>query len=156
MIGYGGGSGLFIAEVCRDLGIEKLVMPRAAATFSAYGLLFADAIHADRTTAQWIYRPGSVDGSTSSMTRLEKPSRRRSRRGLADDDITVPARRTPSSPGQSFEISMTWPAALGDGDRERLAADFIAEYERVYGAGSAWDGFPIELHTARVVAPARP
>jgi N-methylhydantoinase A len=33
-----------------------------------------------------------------------------------------------------------------------LIASFVEEYERVYGAGTAWHGFPIELHTARVVA----
>jgi len=32
VLGYGGGSGLFLAEVCSELGIKRLVMPRAAAT----------------------------------------------------------------------------------------------------------------------------
>ena len=27
----------------------------------------------------------------------------------------------------------------------------MTEYGRVYGAGAAWEGFPIVLHTARVV-----
>jgi N-methylhydantoinase A len=54
---------------------------------------------------------------------------------------------------QSFEISMTMPpAALDEGDREGLIASFVEEYERVYGPGTAWHGFPIQLHTARVVA----
>ena len=60
VVGYGGGSGLFLGEVCRDLGIGRLVMPGAAATFSAYGLLFADAIHAESTTAQWIFSGGET------------------------------------------------------------------------------------------------
>ena len=47
---------------------------------------------------------------------------------------------------------MSWPGdPVQDGDRDGLAARFVEEYERVYGPGSAWDGFPIELHTARVV-----
>ena len=77
VIGYGGGSGLFIAEVCRDLGIEKLVMPRAAATFSAYGLLFADAIHAESTTAQWIYGAGDGRQDQRPLRRPGAASRRR-------------------------------------------------------------------------------
>jgi N-methylhydantoinase A len=53
---------------------------------------------------------------------------------------------------QSFEISMTMPAAaLEEDEREWLIASFVEEYERVYGAGTAWHGFPIQLHTARVV-----
>jgi len=153
VIGYGGGSGLFIAEVCRDLGIEKLVMPRAAATFSAYGLLFADAIHSEQTTAQWIYEAGSVDGVNSLYEELERKAVEALRHeGYADADIEIRREADVKFAGQSFEISMTWPAGdVAEGDRERLAADFVAEYERVYGPGSAWDGFPIELHTARVV-----
>lgn len=154
VIGYGGGSGLFIAEVCRDLGIEKLVMPRAAATFSAYGLLFADAIHAESTTAQWIYGAGDVELVNELYEGLEgKAVAALREEGYDDADITVRREGDVKFAGQSFEISMTWPAAaVGENDRERLAAEFVAEYERVYGPGSAWDGFPIELHTARVVA----
>ena len=157
VIGYGGGSGLFIAEVCRDLGIEKLVMPRAAATFSAYGLLFADAIHAESTTAQWIYEAGSVDEINALYDSLqEKAVEAMRREGYADEDISVRREADVKFAGQSFEISMTWPEEpVADGDREQLGADFVDEYERTYGPGSAWDGFPIELHTARVVASGR-
>ena len=157
VIGYGGGSGLFIAEVCRDLGIEKLVMPRAAATFSAYGLLFADAIHAESTTAQWIYEAGSVDEINSLYDSLqEKAIEAMRREGYGDEDISVRREADVKFAGQSFEISMTWPEEpVSDAGREQLSADFVAEYERTYGAGSAWDGFPIELHTARVVASGR-
>jgi N-methylhydantoinase A len=153
VIGYGGGSGLFIAEVCRDLGIEKLVMPRAAATFSAYGLLFADAIHSEQTTAQWIYEAGSVEQVNALYDDLERKAFEALRQeGYAEEDISIRREADVKFAGQSFEISMTWPAgSVAEGDRGQLAADFIAEYERTYGPGSAWDGFPIELHTARVV-----
>ena len=43
-------------------------------------------------------------------------------------------------------------SALAEDEREGLIASFVEEYERVYGAGTAWHGFPIQLHTARVVA----
>ena len=48
---------------------------------------------------------------------------------------------------------MTMPTvALDEDKREGLIASFVEEYERVYGAGTAWHGFPIQVHTARVVA----
>jgi N-methylhydantoinase A len=154
VIGYGGGSGLFIAEVCRDLGIRRLVMPAAAATFSAYGLLFADAVHAEATTAQWIYGAGSVDEINGLYDRLERDAIDALRReGYSDDDISVRREADVKFAGQSFEIPMGWPEApVAEGDRDALGTAFVGEYERTYGAGSAWDGFPIELHTARVVA----
>jgi N-methylhydantoinase A len=138
-------------------GIEKLVMPRAAATFSAYGLLFADAIHAESTTAQWIYGAGPIEQINDLYEGLERKAVAALREeGHADEDISIRREADVKFAGQSFEISMTWPAeAVAEGDRERLAGEFVAEYERVYGPGSAWDGFPIELHTARVVGSGR-
>ena len=52
VIGYGGAAGLMLAPVCVELGVRSLVVPRAAATFSAYGLLFSDAIRSYATTAE--------------------------------------------------------------------------------------------------------
>ena len=75
------------------------------------------------------------------------------REGFADADVVVRREANVKFAGQSFEIPMTWPGeAIAESDRDPLAARFVEEYERVYGAGSAWKGFPIELHTARVVA----
>jgi N-methylhydantoinase A len=153
VIGYGGGSGLFLAEVCQELGIQRLIMPRAAATFSAYGLLFADAVRAQATTAEWSFAGESAE-INALYERLEREAIEAvSAEGFDDDRITVQREADVKFVGQSFEISMSWPdAAISDEDREGLAARFVEEYERVYGAGSAWEGFPIELHTARVVA----
>jgi N-methylhydantoinase A len=154
VIGYGGASGLFLAEVCQQLGIRKLIMPRAAATFSAYGLLFADAVHSFATTSEWSLQAGSTDEINALYERLENQSRGAlANAGYADEDVTVAREADLKWVSQSFEISMTMPpAALDEGDREGLIASFVEEYERVYGPGTAWHGFPIQLHTARVVA----
>ena len=45
--------------------------------------------------------------------------------------------------------------AIGEEDRATLQEEFVETYERLYGAGTAWRGFPIQLHTARVVATGR-
>ena len=154
VIGYGGGSGLFLAEVCRELGISRMIMPRAAATFSAYGLLFADALRSASTTAQWIVDKDGVDSINAMYDALEERAVSALRHeGFGDEDIVVRREADLKFAGQSFEISMAWPdSAITHEQRGSLGESFITEYERVYGAGSAWDGFPVELHTARVVA----
>jgi N-methylhydantoinase A len=154
VLGYGGGSGLFLAEVCSELGIRRLVMPRAAATFSAYGLLFADAVHAAATTAEWSFTEGPIDEINDLYDQLEERSLQSLRReGFDERKTTVRREADVKFVGQSFEISMDMPSEpLTDADREQLTERFMAEYERVYGAGAAWEGFPIVLHTARVVA----
>jgi N-methylhydantoinase A len=154
VLGYGGGSGLFLAEVCAEMGIRRLVMPQAAATFSAYGLLFADAVHAAATTAEWGFGAGPVDEINALYDRLERQAVAALRREGFDSERTAVRREADVKfVGQSFEISMDMPSQpLTDGDREGLTGRFMAEYERRYGAGAAWEGFPIVLHTARVVA----
>jgi N-methylhydantoinase A len=154
VLGYGGGSGLFLAEVCAEMGIKRLVMPRAAATFSAYGLLFADAVHAAATTAEWSFGEGPIDEINALYARLEEQAVSSLRReGFTEANTTVRREADVKFVGQSFEISMDMPSEpLADADREGLTQRFMTEYERQYGAGAAWEGFPIVLHTARVVA----
>jgi N-methylhydantoinase A len=154
VVGYGGGAGLFLAEVCQELGIGRLVMPRAAATFSAYGLLFADAIHSKATTVEWDFMSGSMDAVNDRYGELEAQAFGALRsEGFEDDRIEVRREADVKFIGQSFEISMTMPSEqLAESDRDPLAQRFLDEYERVYGAGTAWEGFPIQLQTARVVA----
>ena len=154
VLGYGGGSGLFLAEVCAEMGIKRLLMPRAAATFSAYGLLFADAVHAAATTAEWGFGAGPIDEINALYERLQAQAVSSLRReGFDEQSIDVRREADVKFVGQSFEISMDMPAeALTDADREGLTQRFMTAYERQYGAGAAWEGFPIVLHTARVVA----
>ena len=121
---------------------------------SAYGLVFADAVHAFATTAEWSLQAGAVDEINALYARLEERARRAlSDAGLADEEMTVVREADLKWVSQSFEIGMSMPMApLTEADREPLIASFTEEYERVYGRGTAWHGFPIELHTARVVA----
>jgi N-methylhydantoinase A len=108
------------------------------------GKLVRRTLGGDETVAEW--SPDDADSVRAAADALR-------REGYADEDISLRREADVKFAGQSFEISMGWPdAPIDDGDRDALSASFVEEYERTYGAGSAWDGFPIELHTARVVA----
>ena len=154
VIGYGGAAGLFLAEVCQQLGIGRLIMPRAAATFSAYGLLFADTIRAYATTAEWDLGSAPIDEINALYARLEAQAREAlAGAGFSADDVTVAREADMKYTGQSFEIGVDMPCEpLQEAGREALLAGFAEHYERVYGAGTAWLGFPVQLRTARVVA----
>lgn len=154
VIGYGGAAGLFLAEICRRLGIQRAIVPRAAATFSAYGLLFSDAIRSRAITANWLVDQGALDEVNALFERLEEeavtPLRQQ---GFAENEITVVREGDFEYLGQYFEIAMGMPSRpLTEADRTMLRDGFVETYERQYGAGTAWRGFPIVLHTARVMA----
>jgi N-methylhydantoinase A len=154
MLGYGGGAGLFLAEVCQELGIRRLVIPRAAGTFSAYGLLFADSVHASATTASWLVPMGDLTEINELYAELEANAvDALEREGFAKDEIELSREADAKFLGQSFDIPISLPGrALTEADRESLQANFLGEYTRVYGPGAAWEGFPVRLETARVVA----
>src|SRR5205807_6059045 len=42
LVAYGGGGGLFAASIATDLGVDTVLIPDAAANFSAWGLLSSD------------------------------------------------------------------------------------------------------------------
>ena len=42
MMAYGGGGGLFAVPIAEELGVKTIVLPRAAALFSAWGILSSD------------------------------------------------------------------------------------------------------------------
>jgi N-methylhydantoinase A len=157
VIGYGGASGLFLAEVCVQLGVPRLVMPRLAATFSAFGLLFADAVRSYAVTAEWPVATGSVEELDALYSDLERRAvGALTAQGFRDEEIAVEREADLKWVGQSFEVSM--PIAR-DGlvlaGRDAIARGFTETYERLYGGGTAWHGFPLELHTARVLATAK-
>jgi len=154
VVAYGGAAGLFMANVCRQLNVRKLIIPRAAATFSAYGLLFSDAIRSYATTAEWLVDRGPVAELNALYDRLQKQAvGALEQQGFSRDEIAVGREADVKWVGQSFEIAMAVPPhELANEDRQLLEERFIETYERLYGAGTAWRGFPIEIHTARVVA----
>jgi N-methylhydantoinase A len=157
VIGYGGAGGLVLAEVCRRLRASKLIVPRAAATFSAYGLLFSDAIRSYARTAEWLIQTSSIDELNTLYDELERSSvGALTAQGLAESEILVAREADVKWLGQSFEIPMPMPSQpLSEDDRAALEQSFVERYEQVYGRGTAWYGFPIQLHTARVVATGR-
>ena len=154
VIGYGGAAGLMLAEVCLELGVRRLAIPHMAATFSAYGLLFSDAIRSYSTTVEWLVGSGSVDELNSLYERLQRRAvDALVAQGFVADEIAVAREADVKFVGQAFDIPMTMPShEIGEEQRAELEHAFVETYERLYGAGTAWRGFPIQLHTARVVA----
>jgi N-methylhydantoinase A len=157
VIGYGGASGLFLAEVCGQLGVPRLVMPRLAATFSAFGLLFSDAVRSYAITAEWPVASGSLDELEALYAELERRAvGALTAQGFDEREIAVEREADLKWIGQSFEVSMPIPrTGLVEAGREAIERGFTDTYERLYGGGTAWHGFPLELHTARVLATAK-
>ena len=154
MFAYGGASGLFAAEICRGMGISRIVVPNFAAVFSAAGLLAADPIRTEARTVQW-----SPEAASSTSSTRRWPSMRAAAvenlegRGFSRDEVQVEYVLAMRFAGQTFDVDVPVEARpLTDDDREPLIASFQERYGELYGAGSVWENFPMTVMTARVVA----
>jgi N-methylhydantoinase A len=157
MLGYGGASGLFLPLICRATGIRHLVIPRNAAVFSAYGLLWADGVRSFARTVNWIVPAGPVEPVNAALAGLADRARRAlAARGFPEDAIELAYEGDFKFAGQAFEVTVPLHAgALTEADREALIGAFTRSYERLYGPGTAWEGFPVLMLNARVTATGR-
>ena len=154
MLGYGGASGLFVPLICRSLGIREVIVPTNAAVFSAYGLLFADAVRSFVQTVNFIVPLGPLEPVNAALAELGKKARASLiQRGFPESEIKMTYEGDLQFAGQAFEVTVPLPAGeLTDEHRGELAQAFLAEYERLYGPGTAWEGFPVLMLNARVTA----
>jgi N-methylhydantoinase A len=156
MVGYGGASGLFVPLICRTMGISELVIPGNAAVFSAYGLLWSDAVRSTVQTVNWIVPAAPLEPVNQVLAALAEQGRESLRlRGFSDEAIEVRYEGDFKFAGQAFELTIPLPAGqLTDEHRPQLMQEFIATYEQLNGPGTSWEGFPIVMLNARVTATA--
>jgi N-methylhydantoinase A len=145
---YGGMMPLFAAEICRELGCPKIVIPDNSSAFSAYGVLIADYVRQYEQTVQWaltdVARLDEINSVTAAMVQT----------AIADaEQESIPAADLEVSRsgdfrflGQVYEVNVPLPDRdLTMEDAARLADEFPLIYERVYGEGTAWKGSPVVL-----------
>jgi N-methylhydantoinase A len=157
MVAYGGASGLFLAHICRSVGITDLILPANAAVFSAYGLLWADGVRSLVQTVNWVLPTGPIADVEHVLHDLAGRARAALRsRNFPDEDIELTFEGDFRFAGQAFELQIPLEGPeLTEADRSRLSDIFFIEYEKEYGPGTAWDGFPVLMLNARVTATGR-
>src|SRR5438270_3499270 len=139
------------------MGIGDVVVPDDAAVFSAAGLLWADAVRSFVRTVNWII-PASPLGPLNAVLDDLAASARQALvdQGFDDGDVEVRFEGDVKWAGQIFEIAVPLPGGqLTDDDRAVVTGQFLEAYERLYGKGTAWEGFPAVMLNARATAVGR-
>lgn len=152
LLSYGGGGGLFAATVSGELGLSPVIVPRAPANFSAWGIVASDYREDGSHT---MVRPliaetvGEILGAVVNLRR--RSIERLEEHGFDNASIQSSVRADIRFAGQEFTVTVPidtqWisePATLLDGVRRR----FVELHHRLYGHGEL--DAPIELVTVRV------
>lgn len=142
LVSFGGAGGLHAGRLARGLGIRRVVIPPAASTLSALGMLVAPVARDDVRT---VMRTGEV--GLHGLAREIRPMAERVRRevlaeGVAPGAVEVREEVEMRYAGQSYELAVP----LGEGFAER----FHREHERAYGYADA--AAPVEVVSLRVRA----
>jgi N-methylhydantoinase A len=154
---YGGGGGLFAAAVAEELEVPTVVVPRAPANFSAWGILTSDYREDVAATKVRPLDQASAAGAAELLRELAREAATDLQRyGFSEGDIDRLYRADIRYAGQDHTITVPledgWlddHAALLAGARER----FVAAHTQLYGHGTLDP--PLELVTSRARAVGR-
>ncbi|TDD37480.1 hydantoinase/oxoprolinase family protein [Saccharopolyspora elongata] len=153
LVGFGGACGLFAASIAAEAGVREVVIPRDAAVFSAHGLMHADSVFSAVQTSPW-----TMDQPASALDKEFAALEERAQawfeaEGIPEDRRELHREADMKFVGQIFEVTTRLPAGtFGEADKDALRAQFIADYEQEFGAGTAWTEAEILLVNSRVRA----
>ena len=133
---YGGGGGLFATASATELDIDTIVVPRAPANFSAWGILASEYREDVSTTRVLRLDDEAMRSSVAELGSLgAEVVERLNDLGIARDRVEVERRADLRFEGQEHTVTVDLDPAWGSGDAAALRAAFVARHRRLYGHG---------------------
>ena len=154
LLSFGGAGGLHAIPVAEELGVETVVFPADASTFSASGILHSDIVH---DLARSRVLPAKA-ASLAEIGRACEDLRAEAGR-LLDLDRMPPDRRVLALSadlryrGQAFELVVPWSAEPDEAGLHALLAAFHALHKQRFSYSNPGD--PVEVVTLRLTATGR-
>jgi N-methylhydantoinase A len=154
MLAYGGGGGLFAAATAEALEINTVIVPRAAANFSAWGILTSDYREDVVTTNVRVLTPENTSSIVSEFQSLTGEAISRiAEYGFSAAEIGIEFRADLRYEQQEHTVTVAveadWLLAPGVFGQE-LREAFVARHRQLYGHGQPTA--PIEIVTLRARA----
>ena len=144
MVAFGGAGPLHAAALARDLGVARVLVPRAPGILCALGLL-VEPLRFDlvRTRVELLDALGVAELGAA-FAELE----REAEAWLDREGVPAGRRRLVRALdmrylGQNFELLVAAPAELWGGDLGALRQAFLREHARVYGHGAEDDAIQV-------------
>ena len=153
LIAFGGAGPLHAADLARELGIRRVIIPRYPAALSAFGLLVSETRHDSVRTIARRQSELSPEALSAAFAELEETGRAQ----LAAERVPPARQRFEWSAdlryeGQSYELNTPVERArrMGKGAIARIVSRFGRLHEKVYAYSSADE--EVEFINVRVTA----
>ena len=150
MVPYGGAGPLHAAQVARDLGVPKIVVPPNAGVISAYGLIASDFIQFETLTRRFRLEPAAVKSVQQVFEEMRSRALERASAMSLGQSLELSFIAEMRFVGQAFEVPVELPVMdLPDLTFEALKAQFGAMHQKLFFFG-ADDDKPIEFVSFRL------
>jgi len=155
LVSGGGAGSVHAARLARSLGMRRVLVPREAATFCAFGMTVTDVRHDDVRATRAVSTDISAAAVREAFATMERSGRERLRaEGFRDDQITIERNVDARYLNQVHELTIPVPAGEVDGALlAALEATFHAEHREQFTYEIP--GVPVEYLHWRVTAVGR-
>lgn len=147
IVAYGGAGPVHCGAYAAELGCRRIIVPRDATAYSAFGAAVSDLQHSFQIAHQ-SSAPGDVETIRRDFSELESKARRVLRtEGIADEAIRIAPWADMRYKRQFYELRIpleTGVEAIDSGALLTLAQRFEEDYARRYGDGARHGGDRIE------------
>lgn len=147
---YGGAGPAHAAIYGRELGVEQVIVPRAAPVFSAFGIAFADTQRTYSQTNTTALQDAASSAITTTLSSLEDRAEQDiGELGEDAENFVFSYGVDMRYVGQMSELTVSCNRSP---DIEKLEEQFHSLYEQRYGHGAALRDAPVEATTFRLTA----
>ena len=138
LVAYGGAGPLHASAVARELGISRVVIPRAPGLFSALGMLFSDLRYDFVRTWFTALETVPFDEVEAVYRTLEEEGRAAiGAASVTPEEIAVRRAADMRYVGQEHAVTVDLPTEVFEnGDREAIKAHFDAMHQQRYGTNA--------------------
>jgi N-methylhydantoinase A len=148
MLAFGGGGGMIAAEVARELGIRRVVIPPGSGTFSAFGMLMANVQHDLAATRMGLLDELDAAELDADLGRLQEDAAASLvADGYTENDHVFVHSVDLRYLGQEHSVTLPLPGPFGAAGTDDLREAFAEAHEQAYGHTMP---DPVELVAIRV------
>ena len=108
LVAYGGNGAVHAGVQAREMGIARVIVPKAAPTFSALGVLISDRLIDDTRSYIVGIAEADLDRVNSLLSQMEEGAASELR-GVGEGDLEITRFANMRYPGQQFDLSVPIP-----------------------------------------------
>lgn len=155
---FGGAGPVHMGVAARELGVQKVIVPQGdtAAVWCAFGAASADILHVNEQV-KIMSSPFDFNAVNALLKELsDKGTSQLGEDGIEEANQTLSFSVDMRHRGQINEVEVQLDSGeLSPDDEDKLRAQFVDRYERLYGHGAALHGARLEMVTFRCRATAK-